>query len=159
MSVYFIRPVGLRGPIKIGHSRSPECRRDALAAWSPFALELVATMAGGEDLERRFHALFEAQHARSEWFEWSEELQAVIDQVAAGTFDTSTLPDPVCLHARATKERKQATWTPERRMIHSYQSRVSRRVRRSGVPCKANPLFAGDPAVRAELDAYLAATD
>lgn len=51
--VYFIKPVGLAGPIKIGCSYSPEKRRSALDCWSPFALEIIAQIDGGANLERQ----------------------------------------------------------------------------------------------------------
>lgn len=90
--VYFIKPIGMDGPIKIGCSSDPEIRRGALAAWSPFDLEVVATIEGGRLLEERFHAKFFRLHQRLEWFNWSPELQEVIDGIRAGTFDIEALP-------------------------------------------------------------------
>jgi hypothetical protein len=106
-TVYFIRPVGMAGPVKIGCSRYIEDRRDTLACWSPFALEIAASLPGTMNLERQFHARFAADHQRQEWFRWSPELQSVIDAVAAGTFDTSTLPPAAGLLAL----KKRGPWT------------------------------------------------
>lgn len=78
--IYFIKPVGMDGPIKIGCSSWPESRRDTLATWSPFTLEIIAEIEGGYTLEHQFHAMFEHQHERSEWFTWSPELQAELDR-------------------------------------------------------------------------------
>ncbi len=90
--VYFIKPVGMDGPIKIGCSESPARRRIALEAWSPFPLELVATIEGDCLLEQRFHAEFIADHERLEWFRITPRLLAVIGAINAGTFDIETLP-------------------------------------------------------------------
>lgn len=90
--VYFLKPIGVVGPIKIGCSSDPEMRRGALAAWSPFDLEVVATIEGGRILEERFHAKFFRLHHRLEWFHSSPELQETIHSVRAGTFDIEALP-------------------------------------------------------------------
>lgn len=64
--VYFIRPIGMLGPIKIGNSISPQMRMNSLANWCPFALEIVAAVPGGAALERQFHAKFAHDHERQE---------------------------------------------------------------------------------------------
>ncbi len=92
--VYFIRPVGMDGPVKIGCSISPRGRKSDLSQWSPFPLEIAAQIPGDFRLERRFHAMFNDDHKTREWFDWSPELGAVIEAVAAGTFDVETLPAP-----------------------------------------------------------------
>lgn len=94
-TIYFIRPIGMRGPIKIGCSYSPDRRRSTLETWSPFPLEIVAEMPGCMDDERRLHSLFRAQHKSREWFDWTPELQRVVDAVAAGRFDLTSLADAV----------------------------------------------------------------
>lgn len=53
MPVYFIRPVGMDGPVKIGGSGVPKNRLNNLMTWSPFPLEVAATDDGGYPLERR----------------------------------------------------------------------------------------------------------
>lgn len=92
--VYFIKPVGMEGPIKIGRSISPTGRLGSLATWSPFPLELVASIEDtwDSDLERRFHAFFLAQHVGREWFRASADLLETIAAINAGTFDIATLP-------------------------------------------------------------------
>lgn len=57
--VYFLKPVGMDGPIKIGCSEYPQRRLLNLMAWSPFPLELLAQIDGDESVERRFHAAFQ----------------------------------------------------------------------------------------------------
>ena len=91
--VYFIKPIGMVGPVKIGCSQSPTGRREALETWAPFALEIVAEIEGGFEIERRFHSMFANSYLRREWFNWTPEMGNVILAVAAGTFDLSTLPE------------------------------------------------------------------
>lgn len=92
--VYFLRPTGHEGPIKIGHSRMVETRIQPYFFWSPIPLELVAKVPGDETLERRLHAAFADLHSHHEWFHASPRITAVIDAVLAGTFDPSGLPPP-----------------------------------------------------------------
>lgn len=92
MSVYFIRPVGMNGPVKIGCSVHPPQRLYAMLAWSPFPLEIAATIDGDHWVERRFHARFIHLHERNEWFSWSPELGSTIEAINSGAFDISELP-------------------------------------------------------------------
>lgn len=92
--VYFIKPIGHEGPIKIGQAQDPSRRFQDLDQWAPWPLELLATIEGDRHLERRFHHYFRDLHQRREWFRVSNELQAVVREVAEGTFDTSILPEP-----------------------------------------------------------------
>lgn len=90
--VYFIRPIGMAGPIKIGCSLTPDARRSSLETWSPFPLEIIAEIEGGLDIERRFHTQFGDLHRGREWFDVSAGLLLTIDQINAGTFDLNSLP-------------------------------------------------------------------
>lgn len=90
--VYFIRPVGMDGPVKIGCSARPTTRKASLQCWSPFPLEVVAQTEGNVRTERRFHRLFYASHSHGEWFHGTPELSVVIEAINAGTFDPATLP-------------------------------------------------------------------
>lgn len=155
-TVYFIRPIGMSGPIKIGCSCSPTSRRDTLATWSPFPLEIVAEISGSMDYERRFHTLFRDQHRGHEWFDWTPELQRVIEEVAGGTFDLQTLPLPLPLPNR--KPRGNG-WTERTRRIMSYTTRI-RHVERKHNRFLAQRLtgwrsFFGDAEQMAPIDAYL----
>lgn len=91
--VYFIRRADGEGPVKIGCSGRPESRLDTLMCWAPYPLKVATTIPGDEDLERRFHAHFKAQHSHREWFHPSAELDAVIAAVSAGEFDLASLPE------------------------------------------------------------------
>ncbi|MFS0736959.1 GIY-YIG nuclease family protein [Sphingomonas sp. 1P06PA] len=82
--VYFIKPVGMDGPIKIGCSDQPENRLRSIMNWSPFPLEIVATTPGGFDLERALHGHFQNHFLRNEWFRPTPELRALIVKLAAG---------------------------------------------------------------------------
>ncbi|MGN6290422.1 MAG: GIY-YIG nuclease family protein [Sphingopyxis terrae] len=108
MSVYFIKPIGMDGPIKIGQSKSPATRARDLSRWSPFPLEVVAEIDGGRELEERFHAAFIDHHEHLEWFSAHTDILGAIASINAGTFDVGVLPrasGPI----RGLKKR-QATW-------------------------------------------------
>lgn len=120
--VYFVRPIGQEGPVKIGFSEIPHDRLVALRSWSPVPLEMIAELPGGQELERRFHALFKADALHGEWFAYSDGLGRVIAEVQAGTFDVTTLPAPICLNANA----KGKKWSPEARLAHALNQRINR---------------------------------
>jgi hypothetical protein len=125
--VYFVRRSDGEGPVKIGCSYSPPRRLLTLATWAPYPLEVAATMPGDTRLERRFHAMFAAQHCHREWFHSSPELEATIVAVAAGTFDTDALPAPGYLYSRPTNNwsedtRRHASWT--HRLLHLERRNV-----------------------------------
>lgn len=77
--VYFLRPVGQLGPIKIGCSKLPELRLETLTVWSPTRLELICSVPGTHKDERTIHGMFERHHVHGEWFGASKELLALID--------------------------------------------------------------------------------
>jgi hypothetical protein len=82
--VYFIRPVGMDGPIKIGWSRVPEARLKELATWSPLPLEVAAATPGPGTLETKLQRLFADHHSHGEWFHCCDEMRAGIDALNAG---------------------------------------------------------------------------
>ncbi len=123
MAVYFIRPIGMRGPVKIGCAEFPPVRLKTLMTWSPFPLEIVATIHPGDTaLERRLHGIFAASHTRREWFAITPELETLIDRLVAGEAlgDLIDFGAPV-LPFRATNKDYM---TPEWRRRASYQGRV-----------------------------------
>jgi uncharacterized protein (DUF433 family) len=81
--IYFLRPVGQLGPIKIGCSKEPEGRLAMLAIMSPVRLEIVATVPGTHAEERKLHGMFASQWLHHEWFAASKELLALLDYVQA----------------------------------------------------------------------------
>lgn len=127
MSVYFIKPIGMDGPVKIGCSWSPDRRLKTLETWSPFPLEVVAMLDGGLYMERRFHALFVDDHIHHEWFRYTDALGAVIDAIKSGTFSHSVLPDA----AQLPRRKKDLSYlTPEWRAKRSRDARIQAQMRR-----------------------------
>jgi hypothetical protein len=90
--VYFLRPVGQPGPIKIGCTRFVAARLKTYATWSPVPLEVAATIPGDQKLERQFHTLLAAHHSHHEWFKPHDDVLAVVEQVRCGTLNVSDLP-------------------------------------------------------------------
>lgn len=119
-TVYFIRPVGSYTPIKVGCSDRPEKRRQSIAPQFGKPLEIVAQFAGSIDDEHRIQSLVWGHHRGGEWFDWCPELQTIIDDVQAGTFDIHSLP--------ATERRpmpgRRKPWTEEQRQRASHAARV-----------------------------------
>src|SRR5205085_2083189 len=114
------RPIGMAGPVKIGTSRAPGLRRSTLETWAPYPLEIVAQLDGGLTLERRFHAMFFADHTHREWFKWTPQLEIVIQAVRAGTFDVETLPEPKVLSSGRGKG-SRPKWSDVEKLAASYR--------------------------------------
>ena len=87
--VYFLKPVGQIGPIKIGASKNPLIRLNAFRTWSPVRLELVAQSSALRTVESWLHRHFLDGWLHGEWFAWSEELQCLVDYIATN----GTLPE------------------------------------------------------------------
>lgn len=82
--VYFIKPVGMSGPIKIGTSCMPFSRLNALNGLSPIPLEIVGMVRGGHAQETFLHQRFSNHHSHREWFYASPLLLETIGRVLAG---------------------------------------------------------------------------
>lgn len=82
--VYFAKPIGMDGPIKIGCSDKPANRILSMASWVPFPLEIVATVPGGFAVERNVQECFTAARLHSEWFKPVPELVEAVAKLAAG---------------------------------------------------------------------------
>lgn len=82
--IYFVRPIGMAGPIKIGCSKQVEFRIDGLATWSPYPLELIVTIEGQGGLERNIHECFADLHSHKEWFHPGKSLLEFIEKLKAG---------------------------------------------------------------------------
>lgn len=122
-TVYFMKPVGMAGPIKVGCSHSPTQRQSDLETWSPFALEIIATIDGDHSLERKFHAYFIETHQRREWFSWSQKMADTIVAINAGRFDIGILPLPKTV----TQPLRNRQWTPEQK-LSAQLNRSARKV-------------------------------
>lgn len=92
--VYFVKPTGADGPIKIGHSSVPLNRLAILRSWSPVSLEFVARFYASSEVEARLHAKFVESRSHGEWFHPTPALTALIADVVAGRLDIDALPAP-----------------------------------------------------------------
>lgn len=132
--VYFIRPVGQNGPIKIGCSGLPKSRLHDFTKWSPIALEIVALVPGSYELERSLHSCFAHVHRHFEWFEATEELLAGIAALQRGAaveaaFDLTKKTGSI----RSRKERDTSFRTAQWRERRSYSARLLYAERKSRV--------------------------
>jgi hypothetical protein len=82
--VYFIRPVGHEGPVKIGCSATPLRRLSQLMSWSPYVLEVAATVPGDRELEQNIHRCFGDLESHREWFRPHPRLTTLITKLQAG---------------------------------------------------------------------------
>jgi hypothetical protein len=83
--IYFIKPIGMDGPIKIGCSHWPQSRLAEFEIWSPFKLEIITAFDGNCALERKIHRRFARYHSHGEWFHANPELIAMIEKLRVGT--------------------------------------------------------------------------
>jgi hypothetical protein len=81
LAVYFIRNPASHA-IKVGRSADPARRLAQLQTASPARLELMGSIPGDEDEEKRIHALFEFQHERLNG-EWFRETDALVAHIAS----------------------------------------------------------------------------
>lgn len=70
--VYFIR---CGEYVKIGFSTDVDARQRAIAAHTPYDVELVAKHEGTQADEAAFHRLLKAHRHRNEWFRWCEQVE------------------------------------------------------------------------------------
>ncbi len=77
--VYFLRPIGEIGPVKIGCSEMPVKRLRCVEIWSPVQLELIVSVPGDCREESILHQMFGDQRRHGEWFDYSDQLGSVID--------------------------------------------------------------------------------
>lgn len=113
--IYFIRPVGMDGPVKIGTTIRIAFRLADLNAMSPVKLELLALIPGDHLLERRFHAYFADTHSHSEWFKWSPKMDETVAAILAGDFGFDSLPAGVRVDYRPKHERLTPPKSPRPR--------------------------------------------
>lgn len=82
--VYFMKPIGVDGPIKIGSTVHPTERLRLIADWSPLPLEVIISQVGSRRIERQLHHLFAGDHSHHEWFQPSPALLEGIEAVRLG---------------------------------------------------------------------------
>ena len=154
--VYFIQRTDRVGPVKIGHSRRPSERLSSLMAWSPYPLQIVALIEGGEELERRLHAHLRLHHSHREWFHWCAAVKSVVDAAAVGRLDIDALPSPRALGPSV----KRAPWTEEQRQRVRNERRIDRLSLRISVPADVRNMTRGDvPDLAAAIERQRAALD
>lgn len=69
----YLMQAGERGPVKVGWVRecslaSVEARRSALQTGCPHALEVLAAIPGGQDVEALLHEYLSEHRINGEWF-------------------------------------------------------------------------------------------
>lgn len=131
--VYFVKPVGMAGPIKIGCSWHAVERLKTLSAWSPFPLEIILTIPGSYKLEKNIHACFADLHSHREWFHAADRLLAAIELLKQGV----PVERAIDLNNRVGKITKGrcggASWDEKTRQKMSVIHRVRFALKRIGV--------------------------
>jgi hypothetical protein len=82
--IYFIKPVGALGPIKIGISQRPQARLVELLEWCPLDLEIAHSMPGTYMLEHSIHGALADDHLRREWFKPTDRVVKLLADLQAG---------------------------------------------------------------------------
>lgn len=118
--VYFVRPVGHEGPIKIGCSELPEQRLKTLAEWSPYELEIAATVPGSFRLERDLHDRFFHLRIHREWFRAGPDLVGLVAALRSGV----PLSEAVDLSIKTGRWRRRIVFTANQRLYLSYAARL-----------------------------------
>lgn len=121
--VYFLRPVGQPGPIKVGHSAHPPSRLDAFQTWSPVPLELVSQFSATQTVERQVHDRFAKWHLHGEWFHPVEDLIAL----AEGVRDGKKVADLVDLSIKTGRIRRRPNPRSElAKIVGNFKTRIGR---------------------------------
>jgi hypothetical protein len=136
--VYFVRPVGQDGPIKIGVANVPTKRLAQIMAWSPVDLEILVTVPGNGALERNLHECFAYAHVRGEWFSPVSDLLKGIASLKQGAaveeaFDLSNRTGSLWKKHPSI----MARFTPAYCERQSYRKRIlnaRRRLGHAGIP-------------------------
>jgi hypothetical protein len=121
--IYFIRPAGANGPIKIGCSSVPKDRLEAISVWSPLPLEMIGTVPGSFDDEKFLHQCFADQHSHREWFHASDKLETIIAEIldAGSIAPARTKLSPV----RSIRSGSNRPRTESERQHHSRSLRLA----------------------------------
>lgn len=105
-TVYFLKPVGMSGPIKIGLSENPKRRINEFKNWSPFKLEMIGTAPGTWADEQFLHECLVEHHSHGEWFHASPLVLDAVEQViSSGSIDTLRQSLKPVANLRAKKNR------------------------------------------------------
>lgn len=121
--VYFMKPKGKKGPIKIGCSNGPDQRLETLAAWSPYPLEIVGTVPGNFPDEGFLHSCLADHHLHREWFKAVPQvIEAMQKVLAAGSVEAVRAEMEPAGSIRKKIRRKR---TEDEKQRFSYSKRVS----------------------------------
>ena len=82
MPVYFIRPVGAAGPVKIGYSSDVAQRLESLQGGSPLPLEIVAIIERPQCYESALHWRLSESRIHGEWFRPDPDVLALVARFA-----------------------------------------------------------------------------
>ena len=80
----YIARRGEDGPAKIGRSKCPEKRMQALQNASAEKINLLAQFPAPEWVEDRLHGVFKARRLEGEWFDWCAELEMLVSLIREG---------------------------------------------------------------------------
>lgn len=94
-TVYFMKPVGMDGPIKIGCTNMPIRRLKQLGDWCPFPLEIIGTFPGSPADEHEVQRRFAQHRSHGEWFRPAGELLEFIAALGlpAAAFEAKSKED------------------------------------------------------------------
>lgn len=121
-NVYFIKPIGMEGPIKIGFSDVPLNRLINLGAWSPLPLEIIGTVPGSRKDESFLHASFSSAYSHREWFHPTLPLLEAIKRIlAAGSIEAVRETLPPC--GKIPRKARKAV-TDSVKLRRSYEARI-----------------------------------
>lgn len=121
--VYFIKPVGMDGPIKIGCSGVPAQRLIDLASWSPFPLEIIGKTPGTMKDEGFLHRCFSEYHSHHEWFYFTPALGETIRKILASSIDDVRSSLTPKKHIRRGRKLK-ADRTESQKLEASFKSKI-----------------------------------
>jgi hypothetical protein len=115
-TLYFIRPAGAEGPVKIGIALDVEQRFAQLNRISPYPLETAVAIPGSHSLEQNVHDCFADSHSHHEWFNASERLSALIADLRAGVpiHEAVDLTVRTGLVRAPSREKQRRTWLAKR---------------------------------------------
>lgn len=146
--LYFIKPVGMDGPIKIGYSQLPTERLLSLSVWSPFVLEMIGTAPGGSREESFLHQRFANLHTHREWFNSSPLLRGTIARILAG--ETVEAACVEIQKAGSIRNQKRRPPTPERQRFIDY----GRKIRKVKYPSTKGGSYYKHPDITKIMDAW-----
>lgn len=141
--VYFMRPAGMDGPIKIGCSTGPEKRLKELAAWSPWPLELIGAVPGTFADEQFLHGCFAGSHSHREWFHSTAPLRDMIGKILAVRAVTPARASQV---TGSIRKGRHKDWTADRRKQSSYSHRIRWALKKFRREDETEIVYAREPA-------------